>query len=98
MGVKINTGDIIFLDTAPFIYFFERHQEFFPVLDSLFAQVHATGAQAITSIFTYIELTTHPARLGRIRLVRKYRDYLTNSISLPTMPHGSSFRKRRCCW
>jgi len=49
MGVKFNTEDIIFLDTAPFIYYFERHSNFFPILDSLFAQLYATGAQAITS-------------------------------------------------
>jgi predicted nucleic acid-binding protein len=86
MGVKFNTGDIIFLDTAPFIYYFERHPDFFPSLDSLFAQLYATGAQAITSIITYIELTTHPARLGRIKLVRKYRDYLTNSENISLFP------------
>lgn len=86
MGVKFDTEDIIFLDTAPFIYYFERHSNFFPILDSLFAQLYATGAQAITSIITYIELTTHPARLGRIRLVRKYRDYLTNSENISLFP------------
>ena len=52
MGVIFNPGDIIFLDTAPFIYFFERHPDFFPVLDSLFAQLYTTGAQVITSIIT----------------------------------------------
>jgi predicted nucleic acid-binding protein len=86
MGVKFNTEDIIFLDTAPFIYYFERHPDFFPILDSLFGQLYATGAQAITSIITYIELTTHPARLGRIKLVRKYRDYLTNSENISLFP------------
>ena len=25
MGLDLKSGDIIFLDTAPFIYFFERH-------------------------------------------------------------------------
>lgn len=86
MGVIFNPGDIIFLDTAPFIYFFERHPVFFPVLDSLFTQLYTTGAQAITSIITYIELTTHPARLGRIKLVRKYRDYLSNSENISLFP------------
>jgi predicted nucleic acid-binding protein len=86
MGVIFNPGDIIFLDTAPFIYFFERHPDFFPVLDSLFTQLYTTGAQAITSIITYIELTTRPARLGRIKLVRKYRDYLSNSENISLFP------------
>ena len=86
MGVKFNSGDIIFLDTAPFIYFFERHPDYFPALDSLFNQVYAKNAQAITSIITYIELTTHPARLGQTKLVRKYRDYLSHSENISLFP------------
>jgi predicted nucleic acid-binding protein len=86
MGVKFNSGDIIFLDTAPFIYFFERHPDYFPALDSFFNQVYAKNAQAITSIITYIELTTHPARLGQTKLVRKYRDYLSHSENISLFP------------
>ncbi len=76
MGLDLKSGDIIFLDTAPFIYFFEQHPNYFPALESLFDQLYKTGAQAITSIITYIELTTHPARQWENQLVRKSRDYL----------------------
>jgi predicted nucleic acid-binding protein len=86
MGIDLEGGDIIFLDTAPFIYFFEQHPDHFPALEKLFAQLYETGAQAITSIITYIELTTHPARLGQHQLTRKYRDYLTNSENISLFP------------
>ena len=86
MGIDLEGGDIIFLDTAPFIYFFEQHPDHFPALEKLFAQLYETGAQAITSIITYIELTTHPARLGQHQLIRKYRDYLTNSENISLFP------------
>ena len=86
MGIDLEGGDIIFLDTAPFIYFFEQHPDHFPALEKLFAQLYETGAQAITSIMTYIELTTHPARLGQHQLIRKYRDYLTNSENISLFP------------
>lgn len=33
MGLGLNQGDIVFLDTSPFIYFFERHPSFFPSID-----------------------------------------------------------------
>ena len=82
MGLNLKSGDIIFLDTAPFIYFFEQHQEYFPVLETFFAQLYKMNAQAITSIITYIELTTYPARQGEKQLVRKYRDYLSNSENI----------------
>ncbi len=86
MGLDLKSGDIIFLDTAPFIYFFEQHSDHFPALDNLFAQLYKTGAQAITSIITYIELTTLPACLGQHQLIRKYRDYLTNSENISLFP------------
>jgi len=82
MGIDLKSGDIIFLDTAPFIYFFEQHPDYFPFLETFFDQLYETGAQAITSIITYIELTSHPARMGNQQLVRKYRDYLSNSANI----------------
>jgi len=86
MGLDLKSGDIIFLDTAPFIYFFEQHPDYFPGLELFFNQLYETGAQAITSIITYIELTTQPARQGKKQLVRKYRDYLTNSENISLFP------------
>lgn len=55
-------------------------------MEALFEQVYRTGAQAITSLVTCIELTTHPARQGRHRLVRKYRDYLSDSDYISVFP------------
>jgi predicted nucleic acid-binding protein len=86
MGIDLETGDIVFLDTAPFIYFFEQHPEHFPAVEKFFNQLYESGAQAITSIITYIELTTHPARKGQNQLIRKYRDYLTNSENISLFP------------
>lgn len=82
MGLNLNSGDIIFLDTAPFIYFFERHPDYFPALETLFDRLYEVDAQAIISIITYIELTTLPARQGEKQLVRKYRDFLSNSENI----------------
>ncbi|CAB5080883.1 hypothetical protein D3OALGB2SA_584 [Olavius algarvensis associated proteobacterium Delta 3] len=86
MGLDLKPGDIIFLDTAPFIYFFKKHPEYFPALELFFNNLYETGAQAITSIITYIELTTHPARSGKHQLVRKYRDYLSHSENISLFP------------
>ena len=82
MGLDLHSDDIIFLDTAPFIYFFERHPDYFPALETLFDRLYEVDAQAITSIITYIELTTLPARQGEKQLVRKYRDFLSNSENI----------------
>jgi predicted nucleic acid-binding protein len=86
MGLDLKTGDIVFLDTAPFIYFFEQHSDFFPAMEQFFDRLYATDAQAITSVITYIELTTYPARKGKTQLVRKYRDFLSNSENISIFP------------
>ena len=86
MGLDLKAGDIIFLDTAPFIYFFKQHPDYFPAIEMLFDRLYETDAQVITSIITYIELTTLPARRGKAQLVRKYRDFLTNSENISLFP------------
>jgi len=86
MGISLKRDDLIFLDTAPFIYFFEENEEYFPAMAYLFEEMYASGAQAITSIITYIELTSKPSQLGNTKLARKYRDYLTCSEGINLFP------------
>lgn len=86
MGLTLKSADMVFLDTSPFIYFFEKHPAYCHKIMVLLDQVYACNAQIVTSIITYIELTTHPARLGEHALVSKYRDYLTHSENISLFP------------
>jgi predicted nucleic acid-binding protein len=86
MGITLQPSTIVFLDTAPFIYFFEKHSKYFPYLEKLFDQVYKTGAQVITSMITFIEISTYPARLGHHQLVQKYRDFFTNAENISLFP------------
>ena len=86
MGLTLQSKDIIFVDTAPFIYFFENHPDYLSVMRDFFDQVYAVQAQVVTSIVTYIELTTQPVRLGDQRLARKYREYLSYSENVTLLP------------
>ena len=86
MGLKIGSGDIIFVDTTPFIYFFERHPMYFSRVKKFFDEVYAVSAQVITSIITYIEITTQPAKRGNEAIRLKYRDYLTYSENISLFP------------
>lgn len=49
-------------------------------------KLQQANAQAITSIITYIELTTQSALKGNRQLVRKYRDFLSNSQNIALFP------------
>ena len=86
MGISLQKGDIVFLDTAPLIYFFEEHPDYFALMAELFEHVYTTNAQVITSIITYIELTTQPVKSGNLQLARKYRDYLTFAENITLFP------------
>ena len=86
MEMKLEPGNVIFLDTAPLIYFFEKHPDYYPRIAALLDRILGQGVQMVTSMVTYIELATQPARQGNARLVAKYREFMTNSEGLSIHP------------
>jgi len=94
MGLTLKKGDVVFLDTSPFIYFFERHPTFFPYMERLFNQVHEQEADIISSIVTFIEIATLPARMGNQKLVEQYRAYFTNSSRVRLLPVDQSIAEQ----
>jgi predicted nucleic acid-binding protein len=73
---------IVFLDTAPLIYFIEGNKEYKTVLKKLF-QANANGEFLfITSTITLIEVLVHPLKLLRFDLVEQYQTILTQSATL----------------
>lgn len=86
MGLKLSTGQTVFLDTAPFIYFFEENDEYVARVADFLESAARLNVQLVTSMITYIELLTLPERSGNSRLAAKYRDYLTNSDQLSIYP------------
>ncbi len=86
MGLALKDSDLIFIDTAPFIYFFEKHTTHYDDMKRLFDLVYDRNIQVITSIITYIEIATHPMRQGHPKLTSKYRDYFTNSENISLFP------------
>jgi predicted nucleic acid-binding protein len=86
MGIVLQPGNIVFLDTAPFIYFFEQHPIFFAYMEKLFYDVSIYQVKVITSMITFIEIVTHPARIGNQELVEQYRTYFTRSSQITLLP------------
>ncbi len=79
MGLDLRIGQSVFIDTAPLIYFWEKHVEYFPKMKKLFDQVYDLNIQCVLSVISYIEITTLPIKQGNHALASKYREYLTNS-------------------
>ena len=86
MGLILNDETVLFFDTAPFIYLFEKDGRFSARMTKLLDEIYAADAQITTSLITYIEINTAPARVGNERIQAKYRDYFTNSHALSIQP------------
>lgn len=86
MDLKLNSNSTVFLDTAPFIYYFEDHPDYGEIIDQLLSSIYEKNSSFITSYITYIELITKPKQLGREDLLAKYREFFTNSDNLSLYP------------
>ncbi len=86
MGLTLAPFQKVFVDTAPFIYFFEEHEPYGARMAAFFDEVYDKDAEVVTSLVTYIELLTHPEREGDSRLAAKYRESLVNSERVSVYP------------
>lgn len=86
MGIKLQAGQSVFLDTAPLIYYIEEDDRYLAGLSGFFDTVTAANVMLVTSFITYIEVLTLPEKRGQTRLAAKYRDFMTNSEQLSIYP------------
>jgi predicted nucleic acid-binding protein len=77
-------GSKVSLDTAPIIYFIEKHHKYLSILQPVFIEIDAGNIEAITSTITLLEVLIHPFRAGNEILAQKYRDILLYSDGLNT--------------
>jgi len=78
-------GKIVALDTAPLIYFFEGHPDFYPRVEPFFQAMHRGDFEVVTSILTLTEALVRPIRNNNAELARTYQDVLLNTDSLQTV-------------
>jgi predicted nucleic acid-binding protein len=78
-------GGTVGLDTAPLIYFIERHHSRAAKLKPFFAAAERREFRIVTSFVTLIEVLVQPFRNGRKDLVDEYRDILLRSNSVTAM-------------
>lgn len=78
------TGTRVFIDTAPFIYFIEKHSTYLKTLKPVFAGINAGDIEGVTSGITLLEVLVRPLKLGDEQLADKYRQILLYSEGLTT--------------
>lgn len=72
-------GQLVGIDTSPFIYLIERNPGFVERVRPFFQLVDQDEIQAVTSPVTLIEVLVRPLGLGNANLADEYRDILLNS-------------------
>lgn len=80
--MKIFTNKIVFLDTAPIIYFIEEHPDYIDKLNTIFEANNSGDFQFITSVLTLTEVLTQPIRKNKSKLVSRYESILTATTNL----------------
>lgn len=79
-------GATVGLDTAPLIYWIEKHALHAPKLRPFFAAAERREFRLVTSYITVVEVLVHPLRHGRNDLARDYSDILLRSPALTAIP------------
>src|SRR5437870_7099303 len=67
------------LDTAPLIYFVERHPDYLDLMREVLRLVDTQSFAAYGSAVTLTEVLTQPLRAGNAALADEYRQLLLNS-------------------
>jgi predicted nucleic acid-binding protein len=88
------THNVIGVDTAPFIYLWERHPRYFTPSETLFYHLRSPEVQGVTSVITLIEACVHPQRQGRLDLVQAYERSLVHSQQVRMLPVDATLARR----
>ncbi len=81
----ISAYQVVGLDASVFIYGFQEHPQFLPVVRPLFERLDTDPAfRAVTSVVTLIEVIVHPLQLNRQDLLATYMTALLNTPNVVT--------------
>lgn len=78
-------GRVVGLDTAPLIYFIEKHPSYHPMVRPFFVALANGQFAGVTSTITLVETLTHPLRHHHHELARRYREIMLNTPHLTTL-------------
>jgi predicted nucleic acid-binding protein len=76
----------IALDTAPIIYFVEKHPDYLQKMRDIFYRISNRQIVAISTIITLTEVLNHPMKMQATRLIQEYEEILTNSEGFELIP------------
>lgn len=81
-------------DTAPFIYFVERHPTYVDLMREIIRHIDAATIAGYSSVVTLTEVLTQPKRIGNKTVQNEYRDLLLYSRNFELIPIDASIAER----
>jgi len=94
MVIQSFSSKIVFLDTAPLIYFIEGHSQYQKILSSLFDLNDKGDFSFITSSITLLEVLVKPFRDGKPEIAQQYRNILTKAPGIDIADVTSNISER----
>jgi predicted nucleic acid-binding protein len=101
MVIEKLTNTVVFLDTAPLIYFIEGHSTYQEQLAKLFKLNDENHFKFITSAITLLEVLVKPLKDGESKIADQYKKILTNAdginifdITIPIAAKAAELRAR----
>lgn len=79
---QLDKTKIIAIDTPIFIYEFNRHKLFFPFANELFLKLEKNKLKGITSLISFIEVTSFPPLKFRDDLLKAYANIFLKTPGL----------------
>jgi predicted nucleic acid-binding protein len=79
---RLASISVVGLDTAIFIYHFEKNPRYFPLTQELLSGIEVGERKGLTSTITLMEIIVKPLSLGRQDIARKYEALLVNFPNL----------------
>jgi len=76
---RLDSIHLIFLDTAPVIYFVEKNPSFAPIVQPIFDKLDSGDLKAVISPITLAECLVLPYKLGKHNLAHVFISLLVNS-------------------
>ena len=73
---------LLYVETAPFIYFVEQHPTYIERMRAIFRHVDPERTQVITCAITLTEVLTMPIKLMQQRYQQEYREMLLNTEAI----------------
>lgn len=76
----------LFLDTAPVIYFVERHAQYYDLVRVFFERINEQALIGVTSPITLAECLVQPYRLGQTEIQQDFIELMTGNDNIEFVP------------